>query len=774
MADLSTKFPVFPPAFGQDGGKFLKHYDQLADELDEDMTKTIKENLDGMLIFAGLFAGVNSGFLTLTLPRMSADPSDDTNALLLQLVQGAGNSANAPRLPSADFAPPSDIFIVNILFSLSLTCAVAASFFAVLGRQWLMYYHRGSGQTNDKRRFEQLLRSQAAERWGLVPILDIVLPTLLQLALAVFGVGLILYLYSLGAVLAYAPLALLSAALAGLILSVGFCLWDPFCPFKTPASQVVAFVASALPSKRIASWWAVATKRSSGLIRRQSYESKGEEHSLHDLSQNSSQQENKHLRGQRGTHPTIHRAVRDPKVLRADLVRRVLTISEDKNALYHTALNLSAVRDPVTLGRVISDDVGVERLRNLYLEAQARWSTDGDAVRREAIAYGTALMHIVLSVGSLTHLLPPESRDQLIQNPDSTFWRPTVNSKLLNFLGELEDHLRVDRVEQTQASQRSQFLFIASRALQVIAPWGWMTKGDLYVLHSYILAFELPPWPALSWLALTIKLSTRRISDSGNRLPTMTPLSWALENFTKIQRMYRGVQDTRSICEDVMESLRTITKSWPQKPPNDVYFNLIRSLCQAENETGIFTRSSLNVGAEIPELLTSLLVSIESNIRRSPPTVDQSKERSLRQDCLRFLGAELDQPWPSIAWTAASVTQYLKFVMRMGQSTENDLILEALRNLVDCIKLVRSESRSGLENEDSIWRIPDGEELRLQLSKVYRQFEAFVTRNDVAEINPPVPGISLRAESTLGGTREREPSVHEPPDSTTELSSVTS
>lgn len=51
MADLSTKFPVFPPAFGQDGGKFLKHYDQLADELDEDMTKPIKENLDGMLIF---------------------------------------------------------------------------------------------------------------------------------------------------------------------------------------------------------------------------------------------------------------------------------------------------------------------------------------------------------------------------------------------------------------------------------------------------------------------------------------------------------------------------------------------------------------------------------------------------------------------------------------------------------------------------------------------------------------------------------------------------
>lgn len=472
---------------------------------------------------------------------MSPDPSDDTNALLLQLVQGPGNSANASRLPSAEFAAPSDILIINILFSLSLTCAVAASFFAVLGRQWLMYYDHRSGQTTDKRRFEQLLRSQAAERWGLVPILDIVLPTLLQLALAIFSVGLILYLHSLGAVLSYAPLALVSAGLAGLILSIGFCLWDPFCPFKTPASHVFTLIAGAFPSKRIVSWLAVIAKRSSGPVRRQSYESKGEEHSLHELSQDSILQETNPLRGQPGTHPTIRRPVKASKILRADLVRRVLTISDDKNALYHAALNLSAVRDPVTLDRVISDEVAVERLRNLYLEAQARWNADGDAVRREAIAYGTALMHIVLSVGSLTHLLPPDSRIQLIQNPDSTFWRPTVNSKLLNFLGELEDHLRVDRVEQTQTSQRSQFLFIASRALQVIAPWGWMTKGDLYVLYSYILAFELPPWPSLSWLALTIKLSTRRISDSGNRLPTMTPLSWALEIFTKIQHMYRGV-----------------------------------------------------------------------------------------------------------------------------------------------------------------------------------------------------------------------------------------
>lgn len=473
---------------------------------------------------------------------MSADSSDDTNALLLQLIQGSGNSGSTPRLPSADFTPPSDILVVNILFSLSLTCAIAASFFAVLGRQWLMYYRQRSGEGTDKQRFEQLLRSQAAERWGLVPILDIVLPTLLQSALVVFSVGLILYLHSLGAALAYAPLGLLSAASGGLVLSVGFCLWDPFCPFKTPASQVVTFLASLFPSNSITSALATAAKWSSRLIRHHTHQPKGEGHNLHDLSHSLSQQENKFPPHETlGTHMVFHRLVEDPRNLRADLFRRVLRISEDKNTLYHAALNLSAVKDSVTLGRVMSDDVTVERLRSLYLEALARWNTDGALARTETIAYGTAFMHIVLSVGSLSHLLPPESRYQLLQDPESTFWRPTVNSKLLNFLGELEDHLRVDKVEPTHVSQRSQFLFIACRALQVIAPWGWMTRGDLYVLYSYILAFELPPWPALSWLALTIKLSTRRIGDSQNRLPNMTPLSWALDNFTKLQLMYRGL-----------------------------------------------------------------------------------------------------------------------------------------------------------------------------------------------------------------------------------------
>lgn len=43
--------PAPPEEFGQDGGKFYRAYDALAGEIDEDTVTSLKEQLDGMLIF---------------------------------------------------------------------------------------------------------------------------------------------------------------------------------------------------------------------------------------------------------------------------------------------------------------------------------------------------------------------------------------------------------------------------------------------------------------------------------------------------------------------------------------------------------------------------------------------------------------------------------------------------------------------------------------------------------------------------------------------------
>ncbi|KAG8959895.1 hypothetical protein FRC00_001152 [Tulasnella sp. 408] len=193
-----TAIPKVPREFGEDGGHFYERYDALTEEFDEDLVKRLKSQLDSTLIFAGLFAGVNSAFLAITLPSMRADPADDTNALLLQLVT-SGNSTirSADDLPSATFTPASGIVPVNILFSLCLLLAIVIALFCILGQQWLVYYCKRSGGGIEHRRWEQLQRYLGAERWGLTGLLDDFLPILLQLGILIFGVAFTLYLQTL-------------------------------------------------------------------------------------------------------------------------------------------------------------------------------------------------------------------------------------------------------------------------------------------------------------------------------------------------------------------------------------------------------------------------------------------------------------------------------------------------------------------------------------------------------------------------------------------------
>ncbi|KAG9045726.1 hypothetical protein FS837_005774 [Tulasnella sp. UAMH 9824] len=241
------EIPDPPEEFGQDGGKFYRCYDALANELDDDMVTGLKEQLDGMLIFAGLFAGVNTAFLALTIPLLSPDPTDDTNALLsrnnailVQLLTGRNDSVPAsPPLPSTSFSPSPDIFIINALFALSLAIAIISSFLAVLGRQWLVYYRKRSGGGPDHQRWEELKRFLGAERWRLQAILDDVLPSLLQIGLVIFCVSLILYLRHLNHTISLIVAIPMYVGLAFFIGSALCTVRDKFCPFHSPLSHLL-------------------------------------------------------------------------------------------------------------------------------------------------------------------------------------------------------------------------------------------------------------------------------------------------------------------------------------------------------------------------------------------------------------------------------------------------------------------------------------------------------------------------------------------------------
>ncbi|KAG9032746.1 hypothetical protein FS837_002647, partial [Tulasnella sp. UAMH 9824] len=136
------------------------------------------------------------------------------------------------------FDPSLRAVIINALFTLSLSSSLFASFFAVLGKQWLMLYRNTKGGGVDQQRWEQLRRSLGAERWGLVPVLEVALPIFIQAALIISAVGFVSLLGTRSKILANFVLVPLVVASFLWVLTAGISLWDVSCPFRHPLSEI--------------------------------------------------------------------------------------------------------------------------------------------------------------------------------------------------------------------------------------------------------------------------------------------------------------------------------------------------------------------------------------------------------------------------------------------------------------------------------------------------------------------------------------------------------
>ncbi|KAG8929403.1 hypothetical protein FRC01_004386 [Tulasnella sp. 417] len=429
MTSFGPHIPRFPPKFGEDQGRFFKHYDKFQDELDEETVKRLKDNLDGLLVFAGLFAGINTAFIALTLVVMAPDPLEDISSLLQQLIEGLKSPMS---LPSASFAPAAKAVVINSIFALSLVLALCASFFAVLGKQWLTLYRNKDGGGVDRQRWEQLRRALGAERWGLVPALEVWLPSFIQAALIIFATGFVLFLRTMNETLWKCVLVpLLVAGFLG-VLTVVSSLLDVSCPFKNPFSEGVIWILSRLSwiqsgiswigsgiswiirwyrrareKKRIqaiqAKWEMIQISNGSEEVRTDEepigkvtgYEGAKDEETGHAGTQESTQSVSStpsdqttntsrstkvltrnwviwgRMRGMINSFQGLWwgTEIDDDRVLEVESIKRVFNVSEDPDALYHAALNLRSIKDLELLRRVHENETTTWGLRECYLEA---------------------------------------------------------------------------------------------------------------------------------------------------------------------------------------------------------------------------------------------------------------------------------------------------------------------------------------------------------------------------------------------------------------------
>ncbi|TFK22202.1 hypothetical protein FA15DRAFT_758201 [Coprinopsis marcescibilis] len=228
----------------------------IVDDYDERMCSAWKEEIQSLLIFAGLFSSVVTGFTVESIKLLREDSQDRSADILsrisLQLEAISSNrSSIEPALQQSVFVAPQTVVDINILWSLSLTASLGTVLFGILCLQWLREYQRRDPTvTRETALAVRHMRFVALLKWK-IPVIISFLPILLQIGLVLFLVGLAQYLWLMNHSVAYPLFAFVGIIILGLLITTVLPAFShfflisssrqsfaPLCPFKSPQSLI--------------------------------------------------------------------------------------------------------------------------------------------------------------------------------------------------------------------------------------------------------------------------------------------------------------------------------------------------------------------------------------------------------------------------------------------------------------------------------------------------------------------------------------------------------
>ncbi|SJL03734.1 uncharacterized protein ARMOST_07091 [Armillaria ostoyae] len=210
---------------------------------DLEMVEGWRDALDVLLVFAGLFSAVVTTFVAQTSQSLQVDYGQVTASLLIELIdvqRSAANGSLVNDIPRSDltFRPSTSDSWVNGLWFTSLSLSLSTALFAVLTKQWIhQYMSVPSGTPRDRCRLRQF-RYMGLQRWGVDLIIGL-LPVLMSASLAVFLVGLVLFIIPLRVSIASVVGSVTFLAFAAYLITNFLPILYPSCPYKTPLSQYI-------------------------------------------------------------------------------------------------------------------------------------------------------------------------------------------------------------------------------------------------------------------------------------------------------------------------------------------------------------------------------------------------------------------------------------------------------------------------------------------------------------------------------------------------------
>ncbi|KAG8887804.1 hypothetical protein FRB98_008986 [Tulasnella sp. 332] len=218
---------------------FWSRYDMAADVYDKAQLHRQNDNLDVLLIFAGLFSAVNTAFIVLTIVNLSAPPSYKMEQLLTFLVNRTDPTTLSAEDFNPSFVPHTAAIRQNCLFFASLCSSILAAAGAVLGKQWLRKYERtgqvGSHEAQGRIRTEKWYGS---EEWGLRAVIE-VLPNLLLVSVGLFFAAVADYLWATRKPVAVVVLVFIVVGVLLYAIMVISAAIDKDCPFQTAPSGLL-------------------------------------------------------------------------------------------------------------------------------------------------------------------------------------------------------------------------------------------------------------------------------------------------------------------------------------------------------------------------------------------------------------------------------------------------------------------------------------------------------------------------------------------------------
>ncbi|KAF9060318.1 hypothetical protein BDP27DRAFT_1236997, partial [Rhodocollybia butyracea] len=173
-------------------------YNDEATAFDNDMVGELSDNLDILLVFAGLFSAVLTTFVVQTSQSLSQNYTKLSASHLSELtilIRANANSTSISKIPltSTAFSPDILDLWVNGLWFTSLAVSFSVALFAVLAKQWLRQYMSIITGTPQERAYIRQFRFDGLRKWRVQSFIGM-LPTLLHLALILFLAGLIILL----------------------------------------------------------------------------------------------------------------------------------------------------------------------------------------------------------------------------------------------------------------------------------------------------------------------------------------------------------------------------------------------------------------------------------------------------------------------------------------------------------------------------------------------------------------------------------------------------